>query len=120
MNEFQTVLNGLPMATVCSEARSHATAFCQAQLGPVNLFYAVDANNKPSDYRDEISEPIFAQQTTVIITNAYNKEDGPKGFDFCGASSRCSQSCLWQSRGADYSEFLVQKYEQSRRDLLAA
>lgn len=69
------------MATVCSEARSHATAFCQAQLGPVNLFYAVDANNKPSDYRDEISEPIFAQQTTVIITNAYNKEDGPKGFD---------------------------------------
>ncbi|KAF2712259.1 hypothetical protein K504DRAFT_464342 [Pleomassaria siparia CBS 279.74] len=80
-NEFQTLVNCLPMATVCSEARSQATTFCHAQIGLVNLFYAIDAPNEPSDTGDTISEPIFLPRTTVMITNAKNKKDGPKGFN---------------------------------------
>jgi hypothetical protein len=81
VNEFQTLVNRLPLATVCSEARAQAVAFCQARIELVNLFYVIDAPDKPSDIRDEILEPIFKQQTTVMVTNACNKEDGPKSFD---------------------------------------
>jgi hypothetical protein len=81
VNEFQTLVNRLPMATVCSEARSQAATFCQAQIGLANLFYVIDAPDKPSDIRDEILKPIFVQQKTVIITSANDKKDGPKGFD---------------------------------------
>jgi hypothetical protein len=108
VNEFQTLVNCLPMATVCSEARSQAATFCQAQIGLVNLFYVIDApdkpsdtepsDTKPSDIRDEILEPIFKQQTTVIVTNACNKEDGPKGFDsaehLVDVVSRVFSSCV--------------------------
>jgi hypothetical protein len=81
INEFQTFVNCLPMATVCSEARSHAANFCRAQVGLANLFYDIDAPNDPSDIRDEVSEPIFMQPTTVMVTNVDDREDGPKGFD---------------------------------------
>ncbi|KAF2786047.1 hypothetical protein K505DRAFT_422672 [Melanomma pulvis-pyrius CBS 109.77] len=81
VNEFQTLVNRLPMATVCSEARSQGAIFCQAQIGLANLFYVIDAPDEPSDIGDEILKPIFVQQTTVMITNANDKKDGPKGFD---------------------------------------
>jgi hypothetical protein len=87
VNEFQTLVNRLPMATVCSEARSQAATFCQAQTGFLNLFYVITGNAfdesrdiKPSDIRNEILEPVFKQQTTVMVTNAHKKKDGPKGF----------------------------------------
>ena len=81
MNEFQTLVNRLPMATVCSEARSHATAFCQTRMEPLNLFYTVDAPGEPGGNGVEITEPIATSQTTVMITNAYDREFGPKRFD---------------------------------------
>jgi len=81
VNEFQTLVNRLPMATVCSEARSQAAIFCRAQIGLVNLFYNIDAPSEPNRIGDEVLEPIFMQQTTVMITNANDKKDGPKGFD---------------------------------------
>ena len=80
-NEFWALVNRLPMATVCYEARSHAVAFCQAQIGLVNLFYITHAPDDLSDIGDEISKPIFKRQTTVMVTSAFREEDGPKGFD---------------------------------------
>jgi hypothetical protein len=85
INEFQKLVNRLPVATVCSEARSQATTFCQAQIELLNLFYVNDIRDQPSDIRlndirAEILEPVFKQQTTVMITNANVKKDGPKGF----------------------------------------
>ena len=82
VNEFQVALNCLPMATVCSEARSIAATFCQTRLGTPDLIYAVDSSScKTDDSTNEILEPVFAQQTTVMVTNASDKNDGPKGFD---------------------------------------
>lgn len=81
INEFQTLVNCLPMATACSEARSHAADFCRAQVKFMNLFYAIEAPGEPSDTRDEILEHIFVQPTTVMVTYAARKIDGPVGFD---------------------------------------
>jgi hypothetical protein len=81
VNELQTLVNRLPMATVCSEARSHAIAFCQARVEPLNLFYIVDTPGEPEGVGAEILEPIVASQTTVMVTNAYDRKFGPKGFD---------------------------------------
>jgi hypothetical protein len=80
-NEFQILVNRLPMATVCSEARSHATAFCRHKTELVNMFYVVDARGEPRDIGREVSEPILTQQKSIMITNAYDKVNGPKGFD---------------------------------------
>ncbi|KAF2691410.1 hypothetical protein K458DRAFT_381268 [Lentithecium fluviatile CBS 122367] len=81
MNECQTLVNCLPMATVCSEARSHAANFCRAQVKVMDLFYAIDALDELSDIRDEILEHVFVQPTTVMVTNAKRKVDGPVGFE---------------------------------------
>lgn len=52
-NEFQVLVNQLPMATLCSEARAHAVAFSRAQIPLVNSYYIVDADaaaeNESSD-----------------------------------------------------------------------
>ena len=40
-NEFQTLVNRLPMATACREARMHAIKFCRAQSKFVNLFRVI-------------------------------------------------------------------------------
>ena len=81
INEFWTLVNRLPMATVSSEARSHAAAFCQAQIGLVNLFYVIDAPDELSDIGHEIVKPISPRPTTVMITCAHKHKDMPKGFD---------------------------------------
>jgi hypothetical protein len=81
MNEFQILVNCLPMATVCSEARSHAADFCRAQVKLMNLYYAIDAPDEPYDIRDEILEHVFMKPTTVMVTNAARKVDGPVSFD---------------------------------------
>lgn len=81
VNEFQALVNCLPIAVVCSETRSQAIAFCRAQIRFMNLFYIIDAPDEPSDIGEETLEPIFWQRMTVMITNANDKKDGPKGFD---------------------------------------
>ena len=75
VNEFQTLVNRIPMATVCSEARSHAVKFCHKQIDIVDLHYSAD----PSNTGDEILDHIF-QPMTVMITNANRLEEGPPGF----------------------------------------
>ncbi|KAJ4286474.1 hypothetical protein N0V90_013174 [Kalmusia sp. IMI 367209] len=76
VNEFQTLVNCLPMATVCSEARSHAIDFCRKQVAIVDIHYTMES----SDVGDEIREHTL-QPTTVMVTNANRPEDGPRGFD---------------------------------------
>jgi hypothetical protein len=78
-NEFQTLLNRLPMATACSEARANAIKFCRAQIKLVNLFRIVE---DPVPDGDLILEPVFTDMTTVMVTTARrHPEDGPEGFE---------------------------------------
>lgn len=63
-----TLVNRLPVATACSEARSQALAFCRKQVDTVNLCYTIE----PSDGGDGIVRPILLP-TTVMITHAYIK-----------------------------------------------
>ncbi|KAJ4297666.1 hypothetical protein N0V90_005560 [Kalmusia sp. IMI 367209] len=93
------------MATVCSEARSQAAKFFHDRVKLVDMWYAVDAPDKPSDTGEEILEPvvlwddadapdepsdaeakilkpIFMQPTTVLITTGDEMEEGYQGrFD---------------------------------------
>ncbi|KAJ4299159.1 hypothetical protein N0V90_004403 [Kalmusia sp. IMI 367209] len=82
INEFQAFVNTFPMATVCTEARSQTVDFCRAQIGLMDLFcYHTDAPpDEPGDFENEISKPIFSQPMTVMITNSFDKEEGPKAF----------------------------------------
>jgi hypothetical protein len=81
-NEFRTLVNCLPMATVCSEARSHAIDFCRAQVKLVNLFYVIDdAPDEASSIGDDNLEHLLVQPTTVMVTSAYSNTVGPEGFD---------------------------------------
>jgi hypothetical protein len=78
-NEFQTLLNRLPMATTCSEARANAIKFCRAQIKLVNLFRVVE---DPISEGIPILEPVFTDMTTIMVTTARcHPEDGPEGFD---------------------------------------
>jgi hypothetical protein len=79
VNEFQTLVNCLPMATVCSEARSHAADFCRTQIKLMSLWY--DAADVPNDAGDEMQEHVFVQPPTVMVTNANEKEQGYTGFN---------------------------------------
>lgn len=105
VNEFQTLVNTLPMANVCSEARSHAANFFRDRVKLIDMWYAVDAYDKPSDAGEENSEivdlwedadgsdgqsdaeeeilkPVFMQQTTVLITTGDEMEERHQGrFD---------------------------------------
>jgi hypothetical protein len=78
-NEFQTLINRLPMATACSEARAIAIKFYRAQTKFVNLFRVVE--DHPPDGKP-IMEPVFTDMTTVMVTTSrFHPEDGPEGFD---------------------------------------
>ncbi|XPS77159.1 hypothetical protein M3J07_009196 [Ascochyta lentis] len=78
-NEFQTLVNRLPMATCCSEARANAIKFCHAQTKFLNLFRVVE-NQLPDE--KPILEPIFTDMTTVMVTTSrFHPQDGPEGFD---------------------------------------
>jgi hypothetical protein len=78
-DEFQTLLNRLPMANACSEARANAIKFCRAQIKFINLFRVVE---DPIPDRKPILEPVFTNMTTVMVTTARrHPEDGPEGFD---------------------------------------
>jgi hypothetical protein len=77
VNEFQTLVNRLPIATVNAEARSHAANFCRTQVKDIDLFYAIDAHDEPSEIiGDEILEHLFVQPTTVRVTTDWNSYDG--------------------------------------------
>jgi hypothetical protein len=69
VNEFSILLNHLPMASVCSESRSHAAKFCRSQVKFMHLIYNIDASEAPSDALPEIQEPIFAQPAAVMVTS---------------------------------------------------
>lgn len=47
----------------------------------MSLCYVVDPSNDQMHVGKEISQPIFSKQTTAMIVSAYDKKDGPKGFD---------------------------------------
>jgi len=85
VNEFQLLVNSLPMATVCSEARSHALETCRAKVQAMNIFYGIDNND--DSFSEPLHKPIFTQPTTVIVTNAIqtrrpqDENDLPPGFD---------------------------------------
>ena len=66
---------------VCFEARTHAANFCRAQIKVMNLYHSIDASNEPSVIGNGIQEHLFVQPTTVMMTNADEKEYGPPGFD---------------------------------------
>ena len=71
VNEFQILVNRLPIATVNAEARSHAANFCRTQVKGIDLFYAIDAHDEPSEsIQDEILEHVFVKATTVGVTTA--------------------------------------------------
>ena len=78
-NEFRTLVNHLPMATACSEARANAIKFYRAQIKFVNLFRVVE--DQLSDEKP-ILGPVFMDMTTVMVTTSrFRPEDGPEGFD---------------------------------------
>ena len=78
-NEFQTVVNCLPMASACKEARSHAMKFCHGRIKTLDLLRILDdqaPNGKP------IHEPVFTNVAAVMVTTTrFHPEDGPEGFD---------------------------------------
>jgi hypothetical protein len=67
------------MATVCSEARSHAADFCRTQIKLMSLWY--DADDKPNDAGNEMQEHAFVQPTAIMVTNANETEQGYTGFN---------------------------------------
>ena len=78
-NEFQTLVNRLPIATACSEGRAHAIKFFRAQINFVNLFRVVQ-DELPDGI--PITEPVFTDMTTVMVTTSrFHPKDGPEGFD---------------------------------------
>lgn len=78
-NEFQTLVNRLPIATVCREARAIAVKYLRARIKCVDLFCII--KDQLRDMRP-ILEPVFTDITSVIVTTArFHPEDGPEGFD---------------------------------------
>jgi len=80
-SEFQSLLNLLPMATVCTEARVHAATLCRANIQSIDLCCVEDSPPVHNHGGMEILQPILPQQTTATIITACDEEDGPKGFD---------------------------------------
>lgn len=74
-NEFSFLVNSLPMAKVCSEARAHALEFCRKQVDIMDLHYTVDSSNVEGESYKQVLQP-----TTVMVTIAYQPKDGPRGF----------------------------------------
>jgi hypothetical protein len=99
VNEFETLVNRLPMATVNAEARSHAAEFCRTQVKDIDLFYAIDTHDEPSkSIRDEILEHLFVQPTTVRVTTEWDEYDDPAIFgsaeNFVDIISRIFGPCV--------------------------
>ncbi|KAF1955587.1 hypothetical protein CC80DRAFT_594308 [Byssothecium circinans] len=80
VNEFQTLVNRLPVATVCADARAQAVKLCRVRIQLMNLFRVVE---DPMPDGKQILEPVFPfeQLKTVMVTTANHPEDGPEGFD---------------------------------------
>ncbi|KAF2001270.1 hypothetical protein P154DRAFT_562864 [Amniculicola lignicola CBS 123094] len=77
-NEFQILVNYLPIATACSEARSHAIEYCLSQVEFPELWY--NTTEEPGYVGDEIREPISLQPTTIILAKS-DFEDRPGQFN---------------------------------------
>jgi hypothetical protein len=83
VNEFQTLVNHLPIATVCSEARPHAINFCHKQVNTLDLHYT----KEPSDLGDELIEHALHPTTVMVTTMARDEgpfdgpEDSIRGFN---------------------------------------
>ncbi|KAF2447239.1 hypothetical protein P171DRAFT_430148 [Karstenula rhodostoma CBS 690.94] len=87
VNEFQTLVNRLPMATVCTEARSAALEACRAKVQMMNIIYSIEITPEVTeDFSDSLQKPISPQPTTVVVTNMIMAhpqppEHCPPGFD---------------------------------------
>lgn len=76
-NEFQTLVNRLPMASVCNEARAHAIKLLRAQIEFVALFRLVE--DQLPDANPVLEQPVFTDMTTVMVTTSrFHPEDGPE------------------------------------------
>lgn len=80
INEFQILLNRLPVANVCYEARTHAAALCRDRTEVVDLIYT---KQKPGA-GDEILQPIFLRPKTVVVTIPYRYEKRAVRFRSAG------------------------------------
>jgi hypothetical protein len=69
VNEFNVLLNHLPMASVCSESRSHAAVLCRGQVKLMHLIYSSEELANTNNDIQEILEPIFAQPEAVMVTS---------------------------------------------------
>jgi hypothetical protein len=72
------MVNCLPMATVCSEARAQAADICRPQVKLMSLWYDAAA---PSDTGYEILERVSVQPTTVMVTTSNEIGKGYTGFN---------------------------------------
>ncbi|KAJ4287792.1 hypothetical protein N0V90_012496 [Kalmusia sp. IMI 367209] len=69
INEFQALINYLPMASASREARSHAASFCRNQVKTLDLCYSIDAPDERHDTEmQQILEPIAVEPTTLMVT----------------------------------------------------
>ncbi|KAJ4983405.1 hypothetical protein SVAN01_11097, partial [Stagonosporopsis vannaccii] len=78
-DEFQTLVNRLPVATTCSEARTIAVKLLRARTPFIDLLCTITdqlCNRRP------ILKPVFTDVTTVTVTTArFHPEHAPEGFD---------------------------------------
>jgi hypothetical protein len=82
VNEFLALVNCLPMAAVCHEARSHAMNFCRSQVTIVDLRYSTDAQ---CAIADEPRPRGLLQPTTVVVTKSrFNFPGTVKDFESPG------------------------------------
>lgn len=76
-NEFNALVNRLPMATVCSEARLHAMQYCLEQVPIVHMWYADDPTEQEMKLGQrlqpgiKITEPIPVQHGAVMLSLGY-------------------------------------------------
>ncbi|PSN70698.1 hypothetical protein BS50DRAFT_570223 [Corynespora cassiicola Philippines] len=80
VNEFQALINCLPIATVCAEARCHATNYCRIQIDCVNLLYTLDKSDMEKRGGNVLLEPLTILPTTVMVLSANRESEGPPGF----------------------------------------
>ncbi|KAH6632895.1 hypothetical protein C7974DRAFT_161992 [Boeremia exigua] len=78
-NDFQTLVNRLPVATSCHEARAIVIKVLRARTTFLDLFCTIEDELRNGRL---ILEPLFTDMTTVMVTTSRgHPEDAPEGFD---------------------------------------
>ncbi|KAF2714311.1 hypothetical protein K504DRAFT_486258 [Pleomassaria siparia CBS 279.74] len=78
INEFQALVNSIPIATASYEARSYVVNLCRDRIKIVDLYHSLNAqgNDEHGDTGVELLENVFVQPTTLVVTkwraNSYN------------------------------------------------